>query len=102
LNILLAQGVGLLGSLAVVCYGLPYFAAALVPLSAVYYYIQRYYRQTSREVKRLSSLSKSPVYAHFSECCEGLDVIRAFRVIPRFIEENRERFDANQVRIFLY
>ena len=48
MNILLAQAYGLLGTLAVTCYGLPWFTVLLVPLAAIYYYIQRYYRKTSR------------------------------------------------------
>jgi ATP-binding cassette subfamily C (CFTR/MRP) protein 10 len=52
----------------------------------LYLYGQRYYRQTSREVKRLSSISKSPVYAHFSESIAGLSSIRAFCVSARFVE----------------
>ena len=40
LNILLAQFAGLLATIVVTCYGLPWFAILLLPLSAFYYYTQ--------------------------------------------------------------
>lgn len=96
LNILLAQLFGVLGTIAVTCYGLPWFALALVPLGIIYYFIQRYYRRTSRELKRLSTVTLSPIYAHFSESLTGLATIRAFRQTERFAQENEERLDLNQ------
>lgn len=42
LNILLAQLYGVLGTIAITCYGLPWFAILLVPLGAMYYFIQVY------------------------------------------------------------
>ena len=48
LNIFLAQAFGVFGTVVITCYGIPWFAAVLVPLSAVYMYTQNYYRKTSR------------------------------------------------------
>ncbi len=48
LNILLAQFFGILGTLVVTCYGLPWFALLLLPLALIYYHVQNYYRRTSR------------------------------------------------------
>ncbi|KAI9333150.1 P-loop containing nucleoside triphosphate hydrolase protein [Zopfochytrium polystomum] len=50
-----------------IVYATPLFAAPLVPMLVVYYSIQRLYRQTSRELKRLESISRSPLYANFGE-----------------------------------
>ena len=50
LNIFLAQAFGVFGTVVITCYGLPWFAAVLVPLGAVYIYTQNYYRKTSRSV----------------------------------------------------
>ena len=49
-----------------------------------------------REVKRLSAVTLSPIYAHFTETLTGLQVIRAFRHGQRFARENEERLEANQ------
>lgn len=77
LNILLANIFGLLGMLVVISYGLPWVLVPLLPLALIYYHTQRFYRYTSRELKRLCSLTLSPVYSHFSETITGLGTIRA-------------------------
>ena len=40
MNIFFAQSFGLLGTLAITCYGLPWFLVVLAPLSVLYYFIQ--------------------------------------------------------------
>jgi ATP-binding cassette subfamily C (CFTR/MRP) protein 10 len=87
----------LLGILAITCYGLPYFVICLFPLGLLYYHIQRYYRQTSREIKRLQTISRSPIYAHFSETLSGAVTVRALRAAGRFTISSRARLDVNQV-----
>lgn len=66
LNIFLANIFGLVGILTITCISLPWFCLSLVPLTVIYYSIQNYYRWTSRELKRLSSISLSPLYTHVS------------------------------------
>ena len=73
----------------------PIFIALIIPLTAVYLYIQRYYLRTSRELKRLDSTSRSPIYAHFQESLGGITTIRAYRQQRRFALENEWRVDAN-------
>ena len=53
-----------LGTITVVT---PYFGFALLPLIYIYVKVLNYFREVSRETKRLESISRSPVYAHFSE-----------------------------------
>ena len=67
----------------------------ILPVGGVYIYIQRYYLRTSRELKRLDSVSKSPIYAHFQESLGGITTIRAYRQQSRFSLENEWRVDAN-------
>ena len=89
LNILLANVFGLLGMLAVMSYGLPWILVPLLPLGLLYHRTQSFYRQTSRELKRLCSLTLSPVYSHFSETLSGLGTIRATRSSARLEEPHR-------------
>ncbi|MCJ1239801.1 hypothetical protein MMC14_007799 [Varicellaria rhodocarpa] len=82
-------------TLALICASTPVFVVLILPLGAIYLYIQRYYLRTSRELKRLDSVSKSPIYAHFQESLGGITTIRAYRQQQRFALENEWRVDAN-------
>nr|XP_057929330.1 ATP-binding cassette sub-family C member 10 isoform X2 [Doryrhamphus excisus] len=101
LNILLANVFNLLGMLVMMSYGLPWLLLALPPLALMYYRTQRFYRHTSRELKRLCSVTLSPVYSHFSETVSGLGTIRASRSCARFEEESLQRLEQNQRCLFL-
>ena len=48
----------------------------VVPISVLVVFLSNYYLKTARELKRLESISRSPVLAHFSETVIGLDTIR--------------------------
>ncbi|NWI95001.1 MRP7 protein, partial [Pitta sordida] len=100
LNIFLANIFGLLGMLVIITYGLPWIGLFLLPLAVLYFSIQRYYRRTSRELKRLYSVTLSPIYTHFSETLSGLSTIRAMRATQRFELENQLRLEQNQRCLF--
>lgn len=46
------------------------------PLVLIFVYLTSYYLKTSRELKRLESTYRSPVFSHFPETIVGLDTIR--------------------------
>ncbi|XP_069343923.1 ATP-binding cassette sub-family C member 10 isoform X2 [Eulemur rufifrons] len=96
LNILLANMAGLLGLLAVLGSGLPWLLLLLPPLSIIYYRVQRHYRASSRELRRLSSLTLSPLYTHLADTLAGLPVLRATGATYRFEEENQRLLELNQ------
>ena len=73
------------GTIIITIYGLPWLVLVLAPLVPVYNWLQELYRLTSRELKRLSSVTLSPVYSHFNETLLGLSTIRSFRAIPRSV-----------------
>jgi ATP-binding cassette subfamily C (CFTR/MRP) protein 10 len=81
LNIFLAQTFGMGGSVLVLAYATSgLFLAALPPLGLLYFRLQRRYRRTSRELKRLDSVTRSPLFSHFGDGMEGSAVIRAHSV----------------------
>lgn len=51
--------------------------------------------QTSRELKRIESTSRSPIYSSFSEMLQGIEVIRAYRRSHDFLQQHLDRVDAN-------
>lgn len=73
----------IIGTLIVTCYAIPWILLIVVPLLLVCNNIQEYYRHTARQLRRLSSISFSPVYAHFSETLKGLVTIRAMKAVRR-------------------
>ncbi|MFS7950853.1 putative ABC-type xenobiotic transporter [Helianthus anomalus] len=90
LNILLANFVGLLGIAIILSFVQVMFLLLILPFWYVYSKVQFYYRSTSRELRRLDSVSRSPIYASFSETLDGSSTIRAFKsedlFLSRFIE----------------
>ena len=73
-----------------ICSILPWFILYLVPVFYAYYRIQDMYRKTAREMKRLNSSARSPIFQHFDETLSGLITIRSNR--PRVGQTGKERF----------
>lgn len=73
----------------------PWFLIALVPIIIFYLVIQTFYISTSRQLKRLESTTRSPIYSHFQETVTGASSIRAYNVKDRFVKECCDRVDTN-------
>lgn len=72
-----------------------WFIIALIPIIFIYILIQKFYISLSRQLKRLESTTRSPIYSHFQETVLGTSSIRAHQVENRFIEECCKRIDKN-------
>jgi ABC-type multidrug transport system fused ATPase/permease subunit len=68
----------------------PIILCVLVPVTGMYWFVQHFYRRSSIEVKRMDNISRSPLYAHFSEMLSssGQVTIRAYGSQKRFAERN--------------
>ncbi|KAK0202906.1 P-loop containing nucleoside triphosphate hydrolase protein [Desarmillaria ectypa] len=75
----------------------PFFLLSVIPLGYFYLQVMKYYLATSRELKRLDAVSRSPIFAWFSESLAGLSTIRAFSQGSLFIAANQRRVDRNQI-----
>ncbi|KAL5238885.1 hypothetical protein ACI65C_006295 [Semiaphis heraclei] len=84
------------GTLVVISYSTPVFIAVIIPIGILYYFIQRFYVATSRQLKRLESVSRSPIYSHFSETVTGASSIRAYGAESKFILQSEQKVDFNQ------
>ena len=78
----------------------PFFLLALLPLTAAYVWLQRYYVTNARELQRLESMARSPIYAHFAETLVGAITIRAQGQQARFRAANTAFLDANVAAYF--
>uniref|UniRef100_A0A8C6TRJ6 ABC-type glutathione-S-conjugate transporter n=1 Tax=Neogobius melanostomus TaxID=47308 RepID=A0A8C6TRJ6_9GOBI len=85
-----------LSTLIVIVSSTPIFAVVVVPLIFVYIFVQRFYVATSRQLKRLESVSRSPIYSHFSETITGSSVIRAYGRESAFVRMSDSKVDDNQ------
>ncbi|MCO5571787.1 hypothetical protein L7F22_025535 [Adiantum nelumboides] len=95
-NILMASFFSLLGIIIVLCWVQWTFLVILVPLGYIYIGLQKYYRCTSRELRRLDSTSRSPIYSSFNEALDGSVTIRAFRAQDIFCSKNESFVALNQ------
>ncbi|XP_066507559.1 canalicular multispecific organic anion transporter 1 [Hoplias malabaricus] len=91
---------GVLGTLFVICLATPFFIIVILPLGVIYFFVQRFYVSTSRQLRRLDSVSRSPIYSHFGETVSGLSVIRAYGHQDRFLQRNRATIDENLKSIY--
>ena len=57
----------------------PFTGIFLLPVIIVFIRLRKKFLQSSREVKRLEALSRSPVFTHISESLSGLVTVRAFK-----------------------
>ncbi|GMH99837.1 hypothetical protein TrLO_g747 [Triparma laevis f. longispina] len=88
-----------IGTLIVISTVTPWFLITLPPILIFYLGKQKYFTKTYRELKRLDSVSRSPIYALFGETLEGVATIRAFKAqsvlkkrIMRLLDENQKAF----------
>lgn len=93
---LLRLGFSVVGTIAVISYTSPIFIAVFIPLSLLYMFVQKIYVATSRQLRRLESSTRSPIYSWFGESISGVSTIKAFNIQDRFITEIENKIDVNQ------
>uniref|UniRef100_A0A8C8B701 Canalicular multispecific organic anion transporter 1 n=1 Tax=Otus sunia TaxID=257818 RepID=A0A8C8B701_9STRI len=86
----------IISTLLMISLATPFFALIIIPLSIFYYFVLRFYVSTSRQLRRLDSVTRSPIYSHFGETVSGLSVIRAYGHQQRFLKQNESTMDINQ------
>ncbi|XP_029559132.1 canalicular multispecific organic anion transporter 2 isoform X1 [Salmo trutta] len=85
-----------LSTMIVIVASTPIFAVVIAPLTFIYVFVQRFYVATSRQLKRLESVTRSPIYSHFSETITGSSVIRAYGRHDAFVLMSDMKVDENQ------
>ncbi|KAF9237594.1 ABC protein [Melanogaster broomeanus] len=90
-----------LGAVIIVSILEPYFLIAVVVILPGYSYFAAFYRASAREIKRLDSMLRSILYAHFSETLTGLPTIRSYGATRRFVNLNRYYIDLEDRSLYL-
>ncbi|KAJ5919924.1 hypothetical protein N7454_009759 [Penicillium verhagenii] len=81
----------------------PGFLIAGIFITLVYTALGAIYLNSSRDLKRLESVQRSPLYQQFGETLNGIVTIRAYGDGPRFIIDNHRRINAyNRPHIYLW
>ncbi|KAM0437028.1 hypothetical protein ACHAQK_007506 [Fusarium lateritium] len=73
-----------------------YLSAAVPVFVLVLYLLQRFYLQTSRQVRLLDIEAKAPLYNHILETVAGASTIRAFGWQVEYAERNSGYIDTSQ------
>ncbi|KAL9054752.1 MAG: hypothetical protein Q9162_003950 [Coniocarpon cinnabarinum] len=79
----------------------PGFLIAGVFISVLYFLIGRFYINASRDLKRIESVQRSPLYQQFGETLSGMVTIRAYGDERRFIRDNLSKINTHN-RPFIY
>ncbi|EIN12781.1 multidrug resistance-associated ABC transporter [Punctularia strigosozonata HHB-11173 SS5] len=80
----------------IVCYvGGIMFIIPFLALGLVYVKVSNVYAQTARDMRRLDSVSRSPVLSIYGETISGVPVIRAFGASTKFMADMLRSVDTN-------
>ncbi|XP_047916408.1 ATP-binding cassette sub-family C member 2 [Anser cygnoides] len=90
----------IISTLLMISLATPFFTIIVIPLGIFYYFVLRFYISTSRQLRRLDSVTRSPIYSHFGETVSGLSVIRAYGHQQRFLKQNESTMDINQKSVY--
>lgn len=88
-------------TLAVIMVSSPTTLIVIVPALYLYRRTQQYYLLTSRQVRRLSAATMSPVLSHFQETLNGLTTVRAFKKTRFFSTKSTAHIDVRTKTAFL-
>lgn len=69
-----------LSAMVVCAFASPYLALAYLPMTMLFVMTKRYFDKSSRELKRLEGVTRSPIFSAFSETLQGIATIRAFEL----------------------
>ncbi|KAI0540145.1 multidrug resistance-associated protein [Xylaria digitata] len=79
----------------------PDFLVAAVFITALFVFVAMFYLRASRDLKRLESVNRSPLFQQFGETLSGVTTIRAYGDERRFIRDNLTRIN-KQSRPFIF
>ncbi|XP_043486922.1 ATP-binding cassette sub-family C member 4-like isoform X1 [Polistes fuscatus] len=90
------------GSLAVSCIVNPLFLIPVIFLGTIFYWIRKVYLKTSKNIKRLEGMTRSPVFTHLNATLNGLSTIRAYGA-QEILKKEFDKFqDTHTSTVYMY
>ncbi|KAK4034999.1 putative ATP-dependent permease [Parachaetomium inaequale] len=93
---------GWLSSMAVISTATPSFLVISISMTALFVFIFDRFLPTSQSLRRLETVSLSPLFSNFGTLVEGLTTVRAFRSEPHFQNRIITSTDAFQKMDHMY
>ena len=84
-----------IGSMILMCCIRPYILVLFIALGPVLIWLWNYYLKSRRQLKRLESMSRSPIYDLLASTSNGLPVIRVFKMEDQLMKLFNDRIDRN-------
>lgn len=97
----LIQWLIIISAIMTVCTVLPAFVVPMALVTFLNVVIGKRFSAASRELRRMDSVTRSPLFTHFGETLVGVATIRAYGVTRQFMNEMLRRVDEN-ARPFYY
>ncbi|EZG83063.1 putative multidrug resistance-associated protein 1 [Gregarina niphandrodes] len=98
----LSQFVNVIGVFMAIGIVIPEMVLVILPTLTLYIMIERMYVTVARQFKRIDSISRSPVFTHFSESLDGAKTIRVMKCVDQFIGHHLKWLDESMSAIYIY
>ncbi|XP_012339560.1 multidrug resistance-associated protein 4 [Apis florea] len=92
----------MVGSLTVSCIINPLFLIPIVFLGTVFYWIRKVFLKTSKNIKRMEGITRSPVFTHLNATLNGLSTIRAYCAQDILKKEFDKLQDVHTSTVYMY
>uniref|UniRef100_A0A182JFG2 Uncharacterized protein n=1 Tax=Anopheles atroparvus TaxID=41427 RepID=A0A182JFG2_ANOAO len=92
----------LIGIVVVVAIVNPYNLIPTVVIGIIFYFMRAFYLLTSRNIKRVEAITRSPIYSHLSASLSGLSTIRAFGAEKVLVREFDSHQDLHSSAFYLF
>ncbi|KAL2918081.1 hypothetical protein HK105_202495 [Polyrhizophydium stewartii] len=90
---------GFVGSIVIVSYTSPYILIQFAFILILLVFLLRFYQRSFREIKRLSSIMRSPLAAHISETINGVPTILAYGTSTACIAQQQDKMDLTNASV---
>ncbi|XP_015437296.1 PREDICTED: probable multidrug resistance-associated protein lethal(2)03659 [Dufourea novaeangliae] len=92
----------MVGSLVVSCSVNPLFLIPILFLGFVFYWIRKVFLKTSKNIKRMEGVTRSPVFTHLNATLNGLSTIRAYCAQDILKKEFDKLQDVHTSTVYMY